>query len=251
LLLLPVQLAAQALGTLKGTVLSERAMPLADARIRIVNTDPVVLSGEDGTFQLAGVSPGHQLLEVRLLGYLAAFRPIEVGAGETLYVQVVLALAPVPLSPVEVEAELARLPAMRGFEERRAQGYGHFFNRQEIARMQPRVVTDVLRRVPGVQVQPVAGPFGPNDVIRMSRTTGVTGGRPCPVLFYMNGTPFPVTGDISINQYVVPEDVIAIEVYNGTSQVPPQFQSNQLNARCGVIAIWTRGGNEDDRPRAP
>ena len=251
LLLLPVQLAAQALGTLKGTVLSERAMPLADARIRIVNTDPVVLSGEDGTFQLAGVSPGHQLLEVRLLGYLAAFRPIEVGAGETLYVQVVLALAPVPLSPVEVEAELARLPAMRGFEERRAQGYGHFFNRQEIARMQPRVFTDVLRRVPGVLFQATPGAFGPNETVRMDRTIGIAGARGCPVLFYVNGTPFPATRDVSINEYVVPEDIIAIEVYNGSSQVPPQFQSNLLNARCGVIVIWTRVGNEDDPPPRP
>ncbi len=68
------------------------------------------------------------------------------------------------------------------------------------------------------------------------------------MLFYVNGTPFPVTGDMSINQYVVPEDILAVEVYSGTSQIPAQFQSNLLNARCGVIVIWTRMGNEDDRP---
>ena len=52
---------------------------------------------------------------------------------------------------------------------------------------------------------------------------------------------------IAIDQYIAPEDVIAVEVYNGTSQIPSQFQANLLNARCGVIAIWTRVGNERER----
>jgi hypothetical protein len=246
-LLLPVQVTAQASGTLTGVVVGTDAAPLADARLRIVGTDPTVLSNKDGRFRLTGVSPGDRVLEVRRLGYVAALQPVKVVAGDTLQVQVVLALVPVPLPAVQVEAEpAALLPAMRGFEERRTQGYGHFFTRQEITRMQPRVFTDVLRRVPGVQVQPVPGSLGPNEMIRMARTTGVTGARACPVLFYLNGTPFPVTGDISINQYVVPEEVLAVEVYNGTSQIPPQFQANLLNARCGVIVIWTRAGAQDE-----
>jgi hypothetical protein len=205
----------------------------------------MVQSGNDGCFQLTGVAPGDHVLQVGLLGYLEVLQPVTVAAGETIYVEVILTLAPVPLEAVEVTAEPTLLPVMRGFEARRAQGYGHFFNRKEIARMQPRVFTDVLRRVPGVQIQSTTGPFGPSDIVRMARTTGVAGTRPCPVLFYVNGTPLPVTGDISINQYIVPEDLAAIEVYNGTSQIPPQFQSNLLNARCGVVVIWTRVGNED------
>jgi len=243
----------QALGTVTGTVTGENATPLPQARIRIAGTDPTVLSSKDGQFQLGSVTPGHLVLEVRLLGYVAVLRALDVGAGETLRVNVVLASAPIPLKAVEVEVEGARiLPAMRAFQERRAHGNGHYFNRQEIARIQPRVITDVLRRVPGVQIQPVSGAFGSNEMVRMDRTTGVMGGRPCPVLFYVNGTPFPVTGDFSINQYVVPEDVIAIEVYAGMSQIPPEFQANLLNARCGVIAIWTRQGNEDEKaPPSP
>lgn len=242
-LLLPGQMAAQALGTLTGSVVGENGTPLAQAQIRIVGTNPVVLTDKDGRFQLTGLLPGHRVLEIRLLGYQMAVRPMDVGPGETLDVRVVLVLAPVPLGEVKVKAEPALPPALQGFEERRAHGNGHFFNRQEIARMQPRVMTDVLRRVPGVLIQSTSGAFGPNDMVRMARTTGVMGSRPCPVLFYINGMPFPVTGDMSINQYIVPEDVIAIEVYDGTSQIPAEFLSNLLNARCGVIVIWTRVGN--------
>src|SRR5438876_10119018 len=109
---------------------------------------------------------------------------------------------------------------MRGFEGRRATGNGHYFNRAEIARMQPRVFTDVLRRVPGVQVQSLPGPFGPSDVIRMARTTGVSGARACPVLFYGNGTPFALTGEIASNQYVVRADVVAAEACSGGAPLP-------------------------------
>jgi len=252
-LLLPAHLDSQASGqgAVTGLVLADSVTPLPQARIRIVGATTVVLSANDGRFTLAPIPAGNQVLEVRRLGYVAFVQWVKVVGGETLNLRIILELVPVSLKAVEVKGEPARLPAMQGFENRRAHGSGHYFNRTEIARMQPRVFTDVLRRIPGVQVQPSSGPFGGNEMVRMSRTIGVTGLRPCPVLFYVNGMPIQVTSDMSINQYVAPEEVVAIEVYSGTSQTPPEFQSNLLNSRCGVIVIWTRVGNEEDyRPPA-
>jgi hypothetical protein len=248
LLLLPVHLAGQAVGTLTGIVTAADGTPLAQARIRVAGTSSATLSGTDGRFQVVDVSAGARTIDVRMIGYLRVLLPIRVAAAETVDVRVILALDPVLLKAVDVAGEPGLSTALQGFQERRARGIGHFFNRQEIARIQPRVITDVLRRVPGVQIQSSSTPFGPNDMVRMARTAGVTGTRPCPVLFYVNGTPFQVVGDVSINQYILPEEVVAIEVYAGMSEIPPQFQSNLLNARCGVIVIWTRSGNEDDRP---
>jgi hypothetical protein len=73
------------------------------------------------------------------------------------------------------------------------------------------------------------------------------------VLFFVNGMPLQVAGDMSIDQYVAPEDVVAVEVYTGTSQIPPEFQSALLNSKCGVIVIWTRTGDdsEDSLPPPP
>ncbi len=251
-MLLPSLLAGQAVGdgALKGRVLAQDATPLAQARIQIVGAAALVLSGSDGRFSLSAVPAGDQVLEVRLLGYAASAQRVRIVSGQTLDVQVTLALAPLPLKAVEVKADAVLRPALLGFEHRRARGSGHYFNQAEIARIQARVFTDVLRRVPGVQIQPSQGSFGGNEMVRMSRTTGVTGLRPCPVLFFINGMPFQITGDMSINQYIAPEDVVAIEVYSGASQIPPEFQANLMNARCGVVVIWTRIGTDDEEPPA-
>jgi hypothetical protein len=77
------------------------------------------------------------------------------------------------------------------------------------------------------------------------------GSRPCPVLFYVNGTAFPVTRDLAINQFVAPSDIEAVEVYTGTSRIPPEFSSNMHSSRCGVIAIWTKIGTYEDTSSPP
>lgn len=231
---------------LTGQVVAEDGIPLAQARIRIAGRP--ALSASDGRFTLSAVRAGDQVLEVRLLGYVAFVQLVKVVAGQTLEVHVTLVAAPIPLKSIEVKASAALRPVLEAFEHRRARGNGHFFNQAEIARMQPRVFTDVLRRVPGVILQPAAGSFGSNDMVRMNRTTGVTGSRNCPVLFYINGMPMQVIGDMSINQYIAPEEVVAMEVYNGSSQIPPEFQSGLLNSRCGVIVIWTRVGESSEEP---
>jgi hypothetical protein len=250
-LLLPVHLDAQGAtteGTLTGQVVAGDGIPIAQARIRIVGRTPLVLSGSDGRFTISAVSPGDQVLEVRLLGYTAFDQSVKVIAGHTLDVLVTLVPVPIPLKAIEVKGAGAPRPVLEGFEHRRAHGNGHFFNQTEIARIQSHVLTDVLRRIPGVILQPAAGAFGSNDIVRMSRTIGVSGARSCPVLFYVNGMPLQITGDISIDQFIAPEDVVAIEVYSGSSQIPPEFQSSLLNSRCGVILIWTKVGEDNESP---
>ena len=106
--------------------------------------------------------------------------------------------------------------------------------------MQARVFTDVLRRVPGLQVRPVRGGLANNVSIQ-------TRGSECSVLFYMNGMAFPLPPDQPINDFVSPHEVIGIEVYSGSSEIPAQFNNSRFNSRCGVIVIWTRYGPEQER----
>ena len=114
--------------------------------------------------------------------------------------------------------------------------------------MHAKTFTDILRRAPGLQIQTVNSVFGQGDAVRSQRSAGV-GGRACPILFFVNGAPFPLQQDLTINHYLSADDVEAVEIYNGVSEIPPQFNSGMSNARCGVVVIWTR--HREDPPKSP
>jgi TonB-dependent receptor-like protein len=161
-------------------------------------------------------------------------------AGETLNVSFVL--EPLALETVTVTADANSFYGMGGFQERKARGTGRYFTHDDIKLMQARQVTDVLRRVPGMQIQFGSAAFGGGtQTARAGRSVGGTNARPCVMNYYVNGTPFPLPSDASINQYVSSDDLAAVEVYTGSSQIPAEFNSAMYGSRCGVVAIWTRG----------
>ena len=65
----------------------------------------------------------------------------------------------------------------------------------------------------------------------MSRTSM---GRRCPIQYYVDGV---ATTGLNIDD-VLPRDVEGLEIYRGSSEIPPSF--NRGTALCGVIVIWTR-----------
>lgn len=235
---------AQESGALKGVVTTPEKKPVPLARVRIVGTTMATLADTDGTFRMFALPQGGQSVEVRMMGYTSVLVPIEIEAGRTTDLQIVMTAIALPLATVEVVGDTLIVPQMQGFEERRARGAGRFFSRTDIDKMQARLFTDVLRRVPGLQIGMSNGSVTSGSAVRTARTSGMMGGRPCPILYYMNGTPFPVTNEMAINNYISPEDVAAIEVYNGTSEIPPQFNSTMHNSPCGVVLVWTMTGKE-------
>lgn len=229
-------------GVVTGTVTGEDAATLTGVEVTVVGLALGTVTGADGRFRIARIPPGAAVLEVRMMGYRPAAFPIDVAAGVTLELALALEVSPVPLDPLEVRAQQRLSPEMRGFYERRERGAGHFFTREEIGRMQSRLVTDVLRRAPGVRVEPTSGTRGIGHVVRMRRATGIAGSRACPVLYYVNGAPFPLDANLGIDQFVRPDEIAGIEVYSGPAQLPPRFHSSNQGARCGVIIIWTYQG---------
>ncbi len=234
-LLCAAQLSAQIGGTLSGTVTTADGTPLHMARISVVGTTMGTVADTVGGWKLIGVPGLSQRLHVRMLGYAPQALPVQVKSGETLHVKVVLTPIPFSLEALEIAAASAPTPALRGFEERMSRGPGTFFTREDILRMQARQFTDVLRRVPGLQVRPVSGAYG--NVSVQTRGSG------CQVAFFVNGTAFPIPVDLPINEFISPEEVFGIEVYSGSSEVPAQFNSS-VKGRCGVVVVWTRVGPE-------
>jgi len=230
--------AAQETGSLSGRVSGADSTPLPRARVAIVGTDLVTVADANGVFSFKSVPRGSRELDVRLLGYSPQRVPVDVRAGESLFVHTSLvAIEPVAMPSVAVVARYSG--PLRGFEERRQNGPGTFITRDEIVRLHPRHVTDVLRRVPGLQIRPVAGFYGENLAVMLR-------GSRCPVMFYVNGSPLPIA-EVAINNYVAAEELMGVEVYS-TSEMPAQFNSGAGGAKCGMVGLWTRSGNVPNEP---
>lgn len=233
-------LESQSSAIVSGTVTAANSMPVAQAKVALIGTNISTVTRFDGVFRVSHVPAGPQTIEVRMVGYRPTILPFDVQAGETLHLMLVL--DPLALETVKVTADANFSPGMGGFEERRGHGNGKFFNRADIEKMQARQVTDVLRRVPGMRIQGGTGPFGGSQTAQTGRNAGSAGSRICPMAYYLNGTPFPLSNDVSINHYVTPDEVVAMEVYTGASQIPAEFNSTITTSRCGVVVIWTRIG---------
>ena len=146
------------------------------------------------------------------------------------------------LAPLEVVARSrSQSPVLQNFEARREQGLGHYITRDQIEEANPRMVTDLLVRVPGVRLQ--SGGSGLRRVVQISRASSVLS---CPTQVYIDGMRVntdmgpPEARMVAIDDYVDPGSVEGIEVYRGLSTVPAQFLNEY--AKCGVVVIWTRRG---------
>lgn len=233
-----------------------------------------VVTGPDGGYVLEAPAPGVYFVEARRLGYRAWIDgPIELVDGDDWETEYRLQSAAIMLDPVEVVAEVARLEARLsnvGFYERQRSDFGHFMGREEIVRRRAGRVTDLLSSLPGVRLVPSATGLGRN-AIELRGSLMVRGNMCHPRVFVdgiliirgdarqagldVHGFPEERTTElqfaqgereeIAIDDVVVPEDILAVEVYRSASQVPVQFGGTSMDTQCGVIVIWTKTGAPD------
>jgi hypothetical protein len=231
--------------------------PISDARIILRTRDGVALgetqSSEMGTFQfeVSNRTRGARIQASRL-GYETNTTPVLYFDRRTFF-QVEVRLDPdaILLAPLEVIAwsERPENAMLEGFRRRLQNGLGTYITREQIERRKPALVTDVLRDVPGLWVAGTG--TGTRPVVRVQRSVGLALTTPGDCMtqiwvdgFLVNRRMIGVTGgrpsDFRIDDVVSPASVEGIEVYKGLSTVPPEFLNP--DAKCGVIAIWTRRG---------
>lgn len=266
--------------TVQGRLIDDATgAPVAEAQVRVQEESGGaprdVVTAADGAFTLDLPRAGRYALRVTRLGYqpLSALG-VEVAAGDTLDLEVRIAVGAVPLAPLTVTSR--RAPPMdpglerRGFYARRT-AYGRlgarFLDRGDLARHHAARTTDVFRDVPGVRVRP-----GPNhsttltmrgtceaslfvDGQQVNRTEvsrdqqnsrrsirdGGLGNGSSEEVYEIarKGTRVDAEARININDMVAASSIVGVEIYQAT-HVPQEFSSFQARP-CGAIVIWTGG----------
>ena len=204
-----------------------------------------------GRFTLRGVPAGDRRVTFRRLGYSPKKVDVQVDAGDTVTVQVVLSQRAQVLPTIPVEGtENALVPSrLRDFERRRTSGVGHFLNAADLAAERSKPLGDVLVRLPGVVVvrsalaacltltrgsqsfrHSAAGYCGNSSV----------GGQNCPVAVFLDG--FPAYDGHSEEVFDLnslrANQVAGVEFYSGASTMPREFSAPR--GTCGAVVIWTK-----------
>jgi hypothetical protein len=196
-------------------------------------------AGTGGRFRFPAVPPGAYELRVRRLGYQSTTRRVVLDAGQRLDLDVALERFPHVLTEVVVEGRRLKVPARyEAVYARAARGWGRFFTRLDIERLNPLDLTSLFATVPGVDF------IGGRICFKRCQATLTEGGpvRRCSpskhVQVYVDGVRMTRgSGEAdAVLRMVHPLSVEAMELYTGVAQIPAEF----LEDACAIIAIWTR-----------
>ena len=240
-LLLLVNPLAAAGQEIRGTV-SLVGEPVAGALLALVDGDSAIrattVSDPAGAFRLRGPVGTTVKLRVERLGLSTIESvPVSMQNGDTLHLEIRMRPAPLALEGVEVTGTMQS--ELRRFLDRRANGFGRTFIREEIAALGPTSTDALLASLPGSFLLPAAA----GSIVARSRDPF----NPiCAPHVYVDGlempseTADPTTRDVGvpIGSWVSHDDIMGVEIYRIASQAPPEYQRPFMRD-CTVVLIWT------------
>ena len=180
---------------------------------------------------------------------------VQVQTNDTLRVSYLLERLPQGLDTVHVVTE-RRSFRMMEFEDRRKLGDGQFLTQDQIDKHNSAYVSDLIRFFfKGVTIKTAGNPAGGATGEYANSTRGYGGvttlGDPnnpstqvlvpvsCPMRVVVDDVLMPTPFDLTL--LPSPREIAGIELYTGPATIPVRY--NGLDARCGLIMIWTRDGS--------
>lgn len=249
-------------GRIVGRVIDrETGAGVEAARVSVGPNGPDAVTDRQGRFVLQAVPSGERAVQIRHVGYGEHETEVEVLEGRTADVTIAVSETPVEMEALEVTVrQRENYLERRGFYERQrwadARG-GLYLAPEDLERRQAGRLSHVLGAEQGVKMQqlctggtcgtvpyiarvPITFPDDPCrtgavvyvDGVKTSLWDRCTGAGQCPVKGYQ------VRGK-GLDEITM-SDVAAVEIYRAASELPVEFGGS--DARCGVIAIWTKMG---------
>jgi hypothetical protein len=216
-----------------GFVLDSLGLPLAGAIVAVTSTAATTRTGSRGEFTLAELPSGTQELAVRRVGFDPALLSVELTIQETRSVTVRLHRPPPSLPVVAITSKTDAGLIHLGFFDRQKSSAGYFITPDEIAKAQPRVVSDLMFLVPGWQVQSTS-----DGLTRLlpPRSAYAEGASAC-INVFVDGALMTRLAPGEFDSAIGARSVVAMEVYSAAS-VPAEYARAGQN--CWTIIVWTR-----------
>lgn len=200
--------------------------PVEGAAVVLPELERTTVTNAAGRFHIDGVPAGQHAIRVRRLGFADRAGTLAIAPADTTEVRLVLEETALRIEELTVTAEAGFRGRLADFERRRRTGRGHYITPEDIAGREPRFTSDLLRTVPGLRVsRSVLG----RATLWMSRH-----GDRCEPVVFLDGKRAP---GVHVDDLNAP-DVLAIEIYRGPAEMPPELERHRRN--CGAIVIWTR-----------
>lgn len=230
--LLSFSVNGQETGEVIGQIVSEQGAVLQNVNLSVLGIDNGTYSDELGRFSITNLPVGEANLVVSALGYKTVHRKVNVKAGQTTVVDIILSEASVELRGVVIKGG--------GFDTRNRTETVSTINLSTIKKLHLTSPLDVLNQVPGVEI----GAYNQGGVADAFMLRGFSGGG------HEGQAAIEVDG-VSLNEgegnhdgyadmnLIIPLNISKVEVYKGPSSA--------LFGRfgmAGTLAFETRKGGE-------
>jgi hypothetical protein len=220
-----------------GTVVDREGNTLADAEVAVVDGDTIrriTHTDEKGSFSFAELTSDVARLRFRRLGFVPQTVATHITADNhaaTLFVTLESSAALLRGVRIEDVGNDSISPRLRAFYAREQQNhFGHFIDPDRIQLMNPHLTSEALRGVPGVVVRPLR-----SETLRSISIGNAVTIRGCRPLVWVDGAKVP---GAEVDDVARPGDVLAIEVYNSLTGLPPEYFDSR--ATCGTVLVWLK-----------
>lgn len=214
-------------------------IPVDSAKVELLDYNIRVTSNKVGNVKITDLQEGLYLVSIQHPDFESKTVSIHINPDEDVTQSV--SLIPQLGEVIVTEKRVDQFLEDQGFNRRMKTGFGTYITREEVKKKGRLDMTDVLRGIPGINLQR----YESRLIATVNRRTNKTDSTPCALDVYVDG--YNMGGHPpDLNLISTPAEVAAVEVYKGPATAPPRF--NRFNS-CGAIVIWTKQRIVDDKDK--